>query len=63
MSGKRPAPPDDGKIRVEVRTNRRSYSVIDLIGGRSRVAWEPGERAKRMDVITRRPPRRGRTGR
>jgi hypothetical protein len=41
-------PPADGKARIEVRTNKRSYSVI---GGNSKVAWLPGEKVVSMDVI------------
>jgi hypothetical protein len=41
-------PPADGKTRIEVHTNKRSYSVID---GGSRVTWMPGEKVESMDVI------------
>ena len=42
------APPADGKTRIEVVTNKRSYSVV---GGNSKVAWMPGEKVVSMDVI------------
>lgn len=42
------APPADGKVRIEVRTSKRSYSVI---GGEARVPWVAGERVISMDVI------------
>ena len=41
-------PPADGKTRIEVVTNKRSYSVV---GGESRVTWMPGEKVVSMDVI------------
>jgi hypothetical protein len=41
-------PPADGKTRIEVRTNKRAYSVV---GGNSKVAWLPGEKVVSMDVI------------
>jgi hypothetical protein len=47
-------PPADGKVRIEVVTNRRSYSVI---GGESRVTWMPGEKVVSMDVIAPASPR------
>ena len=49
--GSRPGssgPPADGKVRTEVHTNKRSYSVV---GGDSRVTWLPGEEVVSMDVI------------
>ena len=42
------SPPADGKTRIEVHTNKRSYSVI---GGDKRVTWMPGEKVVSMDVI------------
>lgn len=42
------SPPADGKVRIEVHTSKRSYSVI---GGESRVTWLPGEKVVSMDVI------------
>lgn len=42
------APPADGKTRIAVVTNKRSYTVI---GGDSRVTWMPGEKVVSMDVI------------
>jgi hypothetical protein len=41
-------PPADGKVRIEVHTNKRSYSVV---GGESKVVWMPGEKVVSMDVI------------
>lgn len=46
--GSTAAPPADGKARIEVHTNKRSYSVI---GGGSKVTWAPGEKVVSMDVI------------
>jgi hypothetical protein len=43
-------PPDDGRTRVEVHTNKRSYTVV----GGERVTWLPGEKVVSMDVV---PPR------
>ena len=40
-------PPADGVTRVDVVTNKRSYTVVD---GLSRVVWEPGERVISMEV-------------
>ena len=40
--------PADGKPRIEVHTNQRSYSVM---GGDSRVTWLPGEKVESIDVI------------
>ena len=42
------SPPADGKTRIEVHTNKRSYSVV---GGESKVMWMPGEKVVSMDVI------------
>jgi hypothetical protein len=42
------APPADGKVRIEVHTNKRSYSVV---GGEAKVAWMPGEKVVSMEVI------------
>jgi hypothetical protein len=62
-SGGGGAPPADGKVRIEVHTNKRSYSVVD---GESKVVWMPGEKVVSMDVInpgqpaTNRPPGRRR---
>lgn len=47
-SGSSSAPPADGKVRIEVHTNKRSYSVV---GGDSKVTWMPGEKVISMDVI------------
>ena len=47
--GRRAAPPDDGKIRTEVHTNKRSYSFIG--GVESKVTWLPGEKVVSMDPI------------
>ena len=47
-AGSGTSPPADGRTRIEVHTNRRSYSVI---GGESRVTWMPGEKIVSMDVI------------
>lgn len=47
-SGSSSGPPADGKTRIEVVTNKRSYSVI---GGESKVTWMPGEQVVSMDVI------------
>lgn len=47
-SQQQPSPPADGKTRIAVVTNKRSYTVI---GGQSRVTWMPGERVESMDVI------------
>ena len=41
-------PPADGKTRIAVVTNKRSYSVV---GGESKVTWLPGEKVVSMDVI------------
>ena len=49
--GSRPGssgPPADGKVRTEVHTNKRSYSVV---GGDSRVAWLPGEKVVSINAI------------
>jgi hypothetical protein len=40
-------PPDDGQVRINVVTNKRSYTVI---GGQSRVPWAPGEQIISMEV-------------
>lgn len=40
-------PPDDGRTRVEVHTNKRSYTVV----GGERVTWLPGEKVVSMDVV------------
>jgi hypothetical protein len=42
-------PPADGKIRIEVHTSKRSYTVIG--GTDSKVTWLPGEKVVSMDVI------------
>lgn len=47
-AGNSSAPPADGKTRIEVVTNKRSYSVV---GGESKVVWQPGEKVVSMDVI------------
>jgi hypothetical protein len=47
-TGSSNAPPADGKVRIEVHTSKRSYSVI---GGDRRVTWLPGEKVVSMDVI------------
>lgn len=45
---KKAAPPADAKVRVEVRTNRRSWSTTGTAG---RVTWEEGEEIVSTDVI------------
>lgn len=47
-SGKNASPPADGKVRIAVVTNKRSYTTI---GGESKVPWVAGERVVSMDVI------------
>ena len=47
-TGSSSTPPADGKVRINVVTNKRSYSVI---GGESKVEWMPGEKVVSMDVI------------
>lgn len=45
------SPPADGKTRVEIHTNKRSYVVIG--GGDSRVVpWLPGEKVESIEPIS-----------
>jgi hypothetical protein len=47
-SSRSTGPPPDGKTRIAVVTNKRSYSVI---GGESRVTWMPGEKVVSIEPI------------